>query len=155
MLFSVPQYINVEDKVAGPLTAKQLGWLIVLLVVLVVLYSIFEFVPFLVIAVPVSVFFVALAFFRPGGIPMLSYLSYLFSYLFHPKVYVWRRPEKDLFRKQAQSKKAEIATVRREKKVLTPEDIAALAQTLDSEGQRRSERFLEIIAQQQARSGKR
>jgi len=27
MLFNVPQFIDIEDKIVGPLTAKQLGWL--------------------------------------------------------------------------------------------------------------------------------
>ncbi|HHH12387.1 MAG TPA: PrgI family protein [Candidatus Moranbacteria bacterium] len=147
MLFSVPQYINVEDKIAGPLTAKQLGWMIVMTVVLVLIYGIFEFYVFLAVGIPVALFFLAMAFYRPGGVSMLSYLSYLLIYLLHPKVYVWKRTADGFAKRKQRAVKAEsekrIKPIRNEP--LTPDDLVALAQTLDSRGRERSEEFLRII----------
>ncbi|EKD71060.1 MAG: hypothetical protein ACD_46C00281G0001, partial [uncultured bacterium] len=48
MLINVPQYIDVEDKVAGPLTIKQLGWLIALGIMLLILWNVVPLAGFLV-----------------------------------------------------------------------------------------------------------
>ena len=39
MLFNVPQYIDVEDKIVGPLTGKQLLWMIGMGIMLLVLWN--------------------------------------------------------------------------------------------------------------------
>ena len=67
MLINVPQYIDVEDKVAGPLTMKQLGWMIVMGITLLILWNVLPFAGFLVIGFPIAMVFVALAFFKPYG----------------------------------------------------------------------------------------
>ena len=42
MLINVPQYIDVEDKVAGPLTLKQLGWMLAMGIILLILWNVFS-----------------------------------------------------------------------------------------------------------------
>lgn len=92
MMFNVPQYIDVEDKVAGPLTAKQLLWMIGMGAVLLVLWNIFAFGTFAVLAIPVILIFVAFAFYKPYGQPMVVFAGNVLMFLFRPKVYIWHRP---------------------------------------------------------------
>lgn len=92
MMTSVPQFIDVEDKVAGPLTWKQLGWMIAMGVLLFLLYTVFSGILFFLIAVPVVVLFCALAFVRPNGMAFPQFLFYCITFLFRPKVSVWERP---------------------------------------------------------------
>jgi hypothetical protein len=42
MLFNVPQFIDVEDKIAGPLTVKQVLWLIGMGAVLFIVWTFFD-----------------------------------------------------------------------------------------------------------------
>lgn len=91
MRANVPQFIDVEDKIAGPLTWKQLFWMIGLLVILIVLYNLFSAGAFILIGIPVSLIFVAFAFVKPYGQPMTSFVYYGSMHLFGPKVYVWKR----------------------------------------------------------------
>lgn len=92
MMFSVPQFIDIEDKVAGPLTWRQLLWMIGMGVLLLVMYNMIGGAIFVVLAIPTVLLFVALAFYRPQGQPLISYLGHGFFFLFRPKVAVWERP---------------------------------------------------------------
>ncbi len=92
-MFSVPQFIDVEDKIAGPLTWKQLLWMIGLLVLLLMIYTFMGGgALFFIIAVPLVLSFSALAFYRPQGQSLLSLVGHGFFFLFRPKVAVWERP---------------------------------------------------------------
>ena len=57
MLINVPQDIDVEDKVAGPLTMKQLGWLIGLGIILLILWNVLPAIPFFIIGLPLTLIF--------------------------------------------------------------------------------------------------
>lgn len=93
MMFSVPQFIDVEDKVAGPLTWRQLLWMIGLLVLLLMIYTfIGGGVLFVIVALPIVLIFSALAFYRPQGESLLSLVGHGFFFIFRPKVAVWERP---------------------------------------------------------------
>lgn len=131
MLINVPQYIDVEDKVAGPLTMKQLGWLIALGIILLILWNVVPFPGSIVIGFPIAVVFIALAFFRPYGQPMGSFVFYGIMYFFKPKVYVWKRAPQNMITIPQKAKPQENFSP---DKHLTSESLKDLAQLLDSEG---------------------
>lgn len=92
MMFNVPQFIDVEDKIAGPLTWRQILWMIGMVAILLVLYNIFDSSTFFTLAIPVILLFSALAFYRPNGVSMIEFLTHGVFFLFQPKVSVWERP---------------------------------------------------------------
>lgn len=92
MMSNVPQFIDIEDKVAGPLTWRQLLWVIAMGIILLVLYNMLPGIVFIVVAIPIVLFFSALAFYRPQGQPLISFLGHGFFFFFRPKVAVWERP---------------------------------------------------------------
>lgn len=125
---SVPQFIDVEDKVAGPLTWKQLGWMIAMGAVLFLVYTLFSGILFFVLAVPVALLFVALAFFRPNGMAFPQFLFYSVTFLFRPKVSVWERP---IHRVTQQTVDPVLPSVVPQEKRVTTKDFAALAKKID------------------------
>lgn len=125
---SVPQFIDVEDKVAGPLTWKQLGWMIAMGAVLFVLYTMFRGILFYLIAVPVVMLFVALAFFRPNGMAFPQFLFYSVTFLFRPKVSVWERP---VYKQSIQKKAPILNQQEKPSPVITAKDFAELARKVD------------------------
>lgn len=127
MMTSVPQFIDVEDKVAGPLTWRQLGWMIAMGVTLFLLYTIFSGILFYLLAVPVVVLFVALAFFRPNGMAFPQFLFYSVTFLFRPKISVWERPIHSSF-PQAQPEEKSPVTIA---KAVTSRDFETLAKQVD------------------------
>lgn len=92
MMSNVPQFIDIEDKVAGPLTWRQLLWVIAMGIILLVLYNMLPGIAFIVVAIPIVLFFSALAFYRPQGQSLISFLGHGFFFFFRPKVAVWERP---------------------------------------------------------------
>lgn len=90
-LFNVPQFIDIEDKIVGPLTAKQLGWLGAAGVIILVLYSVLDQAAFFFAAIIVLLIFGALAFYRPHGQPLIFFILSAFSFFTRPTLYIWKR----------------------------------------------------------------
>lgn len=93
MQYSVPQFVEVEDKIIGPLTLKQFlillgGGLIELL-----LYSIFKGAVAILIflSLPNVVFFGYLAFGKLNGRPIMSSLPSVARFSKSPKIWVFDR----------------------------------------------------------------
>lgn len=131
MLINVPQYIDVEDKIAGPLTAKQLGWMIALGIILLILWNIVPLPVFFIIGLPISLLFVALAFYRPYGQTLGGFIFFGILYFFRPKIYIWKRTPQNVINvpQKIEKPKAVIPD-----KHLSSKSLSALAQMLDSEG---------------------
>lgn len=147
MLFNVPQYIDVEDKVAGPFTAKQLLWMFGMGAVLLVLWNMLEKGAFFISAAPVIAIFLALAFYRPCNQPLIKFIFSGVLFLFSPKVYFWKRTAAGKTRREKSSEG--ISRKEKTEKVFKPEEAEALARMLDSEGRERSEKIAEILKQRQ------
>lgn len=92
MLFNVPQFIDVEDKVAGPLTAKQILWMVGMGGVLFIVWTFFDTTTFFVLSLPVIILFVLFAFYRPYNQSLLFFSVNAVMFFFRPKVYTWDRP---------------------------------------------------------------
>lgn len=95
MMFNVPQFIDVEDKIAGPLTWRQLLWMIGMGAALLTFFNIFDGALFVIIAIPTVLLFVAFAFYRPNGFPLTKFAYYMILFFFRPKVSVWERPVRE------------------------------------------------------------
>ena len=128
MLFNIPQFIDKEDKLVGPLTAKQLGWLAGAGVVMLVLFNVLDTSAFFLAAIPVLAIFGALAFYRPNNQPLLVFVLSSLSFVFRPKMYVWRRlPEKIAPPKKT---KRSVEAVK-EKRAVNEEKISEISKILD------------------------
>lgn len=156
MLFNVPQYIDVEDKVAGPLTAKQLLWMFGMGAVLLILWGTLEKAAFYISAVPVVAGFCALAFYKPQGQPLIKFILWGIAFLFQPKNYVWKREFVKKVKKIEPEKPIESLAEDKKKKQreILEENIKDFARTLDTEGQERSGRIMEIIKQNREKNKK-
>ena len=100
MQFNVPQFIDIEDRIVGPLTAKQLGWLALDGVTLLVVWNLLDFSAFIIVAIISTALFGALAFLRPHDLPLVHFVTASLSFTAKPKIYVWKRnPQKNTARK--------------------------------------------------------
>lgn len=133
-MFSVPQFIDVEDKIAGPLTWRQLLWMIALGAIEFILYTLFDQTLFIIISIPLVLFFIALAFYRPGGFSMASFIGNAVFFVFRPKIAIWERPAfTTLPAKKPEDHPGHAASASPETKVLTREKIAELARMIDNQ----------------------
>ncbi len=106
MQYSVPQFIDVEDKIVGPFTGKQALFLIVGFGVLLILFTFLNFFIFIIMAIPVIVISLAMAFWRPKGFSISQWISNIINFYTTSHLYVWsREPDSRMF-KQTQRKQA-------------------------------------------------
>jgi len=151
MLFTVPQYIDVEDKVVGPLTVKQLLWMIAAGVLTLIMWAILPKVLFFIIAIPELLIFGALAFYRPYGQPLVGFVISGIFFLFGPKIYVWKRDiQKGNIGKTSNNNKAKeidnrkiLEQERRRKFALN--NLSGIAKILDSDGEQSDQGVVEML----------
>lgn len=113
MLFNVPQFTDIEDKVVGPFTAKQMGWLALGGIALFLSWSVLDIQAFFIAAVIIVLFFGALAFYRPYNQPFIQFIFSGVSFFFRPKMYVWRR----VYDTMASAKKTSMPKIEKKKTV--------------------------------------
>lgn len=93
MQFQVPQFLDVEDKIVGPLTIKQF---IYIAGGAGLTYMSWKFVPFvgLFLAFGCVALAGALAFYRYNNKPFAFLIQSGFAYLTSNRLYIWRRANK-------------------------------------------------------------
>jgi len=94
MQFRVPQFIDMEDKVVGPLTLKQFGYI---LGAGGFSFIIWTFISIKIIAIvlilAVSGLFLSLAFVKINNRPFGDILESAFAYYTGSKIYTWKQPK--------------------------------------------------------------
>lgn len=133
MMSSVPQFIDVEDKIAGPLTWKQLGWMMAMGGIVLTLLGILGTGVGIVISIPVVLLFLALAFYKPNGFPMTAFIGQAFMFMFRPKMAVWERPTPMMTSVKPAAPKEVVEEVSTSK-TMTPDKLKELARLIDSQG---------------------
>lgn len=90
MRYQVPQFIEVEDKIFGPLTIKQFVYLAGGGGVCLAAFSTLPLIVASLIAIPVAGLALALAFYTVNGRPFVVALEHAFKYAVSHKLYLWK-----------------------------------------------------------------
>jgi hypothetical protein len=102
MRFQVPQFIEVEDKIFGPLTLRQF---IYLLGGAGLSFLIYSFVGNLFLSaifiMPVIGFALALAFYKINNKPFINVVEAAWGYYIGNKLYIWKKVDKTIIAKKA------------------------------------------------------
>ena len=89
----MPQFIEVEDKIIGPLTLKQFIYIAgaggLCIAFFVYLPIIFAF----LVSIPVVALAAALSFYKMNGKPFIEVLEAGFNYYTSGKLFLWKRHE--------------------------------------------------------------
>ena len=93
MRFQVPQFIEVEDKIFGPLTFKQFIWVAGGVGICLILFTFLPTFIAILLSLPVAAFAGALAFYRYNDKPFIALVEAFFQYSLTNKLYVWRKEE--------------------------------------------------------------
>lgn len=90
--FQVPQFIDVEDRIFGPLTVKQFIYLMGGGGFLLILWLIgLPTVLFFILAGIVAAFFGSLAFLKVNGQPAVTVLNNALNHITQGRLYIWKR----------------------------------------------------------------
>ena len=101
MRYEVPQFIDIEDKLFGPLTFMQglylaggFGGAFVFFWGIGKIFPDAGFIIKIIPGIPIFAFGAALAFLEVNKRPLIKYLEAWFYYLIHPKRYNWKKKER-------------------------------------------------------------
>lgn len=104
MQYQVPQFIEIEDKIFGPLTFKQFLYAGGGAAIGFILWILLPNFVAILIGAPVVGFFMASAFYKVNGRPFLVFVEGTLKYFFSAKLYVWRKTEKKVEKKSTEKK---------------------------------------------------
>lgn len=94
MRFQVPQFIEVEDTIFGPLTLKQFIYLAAGLAASFILYYYLPFFISIFLILPIAGFAVALAFYKVNNKPFINVVEAAFKYIVNPRLFLWKKETK-------------------------------------------------------------
>lgn len=87
----VPQYLDIEDKIVGPLSLKQFLYLLLGGGFLFVLYNTLNFPIFILIALPVAFFILLLVFYKIGNQKFSQFVGSFLTFISKPNIYAWKK----------------------------------------------------------------
>src|SRR4030042_7019655 len=96
MRFTVPQFIEHEAKIVGPLTFKQFIYFGIAGSICFILYFSVPFSVFFLSCIVLGMTALVLAFLKIGGRGVPTILSNFLRFSLTPKMYIWKKSEKPI-----------------------------------------------------------
>ncbi|MCG2695272.1 PrgI family protein [Candidatus Parcubacteria bacterium] len=109
MQFQVPQFIDIEDKIFGPLTIKQFIYLAGGGGLAFTFFRMFPLFISIFLVLPIVALSLLLAFYKPNNRPFVMTLEAGFKYLLGNKLYIWKKEPKKIEKKEEKPKSDPIA----------------------------------------------
>ena len=135
--YNIPQFIDSEDKIIGPVTITQFASLIIGTVVLVFVYLLTpNTLIFAIIGTPIGAITIAFAFAKINGQGLATFLTNVITYVQRPSIYLWSREiisQKPIIKAPAEKKKHR-KTI--DNKEYNQNRVEEIAWTLDTYGQK-------------------
>ena len=102
MRYQVPQFIEVEDKIFGPLTFKQFIYLAGSGGICVIIFIFLPMFLAVLLSIPVAALGLALAFYKVNDKPFIFLLEAFFNYQLTSKLYIWKKTDREVTRSKEQ-----------------------------------------------------
>lgn len=134
MRFKVPKDVDIEDRIAGPLTLKQLGWIGAGTGLCIILWKMVDFTLFAFLGVIILGLSAAFAFVRPYNQSLIGFCGSVTMFLSKPKQYFWRRVGVNFPRQKRASNKPDQNLIPVVKKGLPIAEVERASETVDSGG---------------------
>lgn len=109
--YQVPQFIEVEDKIFGPLTLKQFIYLAGAGGLALLCFTLLPLLLALPLAGLAGGIGAGFAFYKVNGRPLIVAAEHAFSYLLGNKLYLWKQRQPEQQVQQVQSKPTDQATL--------------------------------------------
>lgn len=94
MRYQVPQFVDIEDQIIGPLTLKQFLIYVGAALVLVPVYLFSDLSLFLTLAIPILAVAAAFAHWKINGKSLAATIGNGLNFFLGGQLYIWRRVDK-------------------------------------------------------------
>jgi len=134
MRFKVPKDVDIEDRIVGPLTIKQLGWLGGGFLLCIAIWQMADVQLAVFMGLIIMSCCGAFAFVKPYNQSLVSFCGSVFVFVTKPKQYLWRRIGFVFPRHQQTESKRNKEMLIVVKKGFPSKDVEKLTETIDSGG---------------------
>jgi hypothetical protein len=127
--FQVPQFIDIEDKIIGPISLRQFLILVGTAAIVFLLFKVLQIWLWIIVGGSIGALGMALAFLKINGQNFSRVAVNFLKYMINPRLYVWQRSgeKRNLVKEQPKIiKKEETA-----KKRLSGSELEEMAKKLD------------------------
>ncbi|MCK4540566.1 PrgI family protein [Candidatus Parcubacteria bacterium] len=135
--FTVPQFIDVEDKIIGPITARQFIIMFSGFMLMAVCYKFFDFSLFLGSSIIIFAVSGLFAFFKVNGMPFHFFVLNFIQTSKKPKKRIWINEGENIIEEDAKKTIKEHAPIL--KKHISASRLSELALIVDTSGAYRGE----------------
>jgi len=140
MRFEVPQFIEIEDKIFGPLTWRQFIYIGGGVGAAVAMFVALPFILFLFFGLPLAAVSAALAFFPVNSRPFSFFLQAVYDYVRNKRLYLWRQKSSHTYTTNPQKTISDFGIVSgASKKSSSKKSITSLARRLELEALQKPE----------------
>ncbi|MFA4942266.1 MAG: PrgI family protein [Patescibacteria group bacterium] len=129
--YTVPQFIDVEAKIIGPITTRQFLIFLAAALIIFISYKIFDFGLFLTVGIVVFLIAGSFAFLKVNGRPFHFFVLNLVQTLRRPSTRVWNHQQPSFEEKENKEFKFEEVVVN---KKLNEAQLAELSLIIDTKG---------------------
>lgn len=141
MRFEVPQFIEIEDKIFGPLTWRQFVYLggglgicfVTMFILPSVLPSFISWFVILFIGIPLALLAGALAFYPINNRPFSYFLEAVWTYFTSSRLYLWKRKAEVVYKQQTKKRDAVALPLEATNRGNTHKSITSLTRSLELE----------------------
>jgi hypothetical protein len=133
--FVVPQFIDIENRIFGPVTVRQFIIMLVAALFIFISYKISDFTLFVVESIIIVLVFGLFAFFKVNGQPLHYFMLNFTSTLTKPKLRIWRKKiPKGKIEAKIPEKVAEVKHLVRRRPMISSTRLEELALIIDTGG---------------------
>ena len=143
----MPQFLDVEDRIIGPITVRQFIEILVGGLIIFIFYKLFDFSLFVVAGLLVFGLTVLFAFVKINGQPFHNFLLNFITTLKNPKLKIWRKTVSDQEIKASLKKPLEllITAPKIKRQAFDASNLSELALIVDTGGVYRGEGIVNQI----------
>lgn len=138
--FTVPQFIDVEDKIIGPITARQFIIMLAGFLLMGVFYKIFDFSLFVAASALIIVVTGVFAFIKINGRPFHFFVLNLVQTFKKPKLRTWNNSIDRIIGAEGEEIKSLAASYAPPRKIYTTSRLAELSLIVDTRGAYKEEK---------------
>jgi len=130
--FTVPQFIDVEDKIIGPITTRQFVIILAGSLIIFVSFKFFTLAYFLIVGGFTFINVILFAFFRVAGRPFHFFVLNFIQTILKDGLRVWRNDQDSVMEEEIMEHKVEVTRIRQRQ--YTSSRLAELSLIVDTQG---------------------
>ena len=133
--FVVPQFIDVEDKIIGPITVRQFIILIIAGMFMFIEFKLSDMALFILLAILTAIFFGIFAFVKINSMPFHYFVLNFIQTLKRPKLRIWSRDINPIIKVEHDDQSSPTSTVKPKlRPLITNSHLSDLALLIDTGG---------------------